>query len=138
MENYKVNDKVKDKAKSVERVPLHRQNVLMGDKRPGFKRMWVNESVGNVEAYRLAGWELVIDSKMKTHDSLSQVESQFDSVVRRVVNKDPFAPYKTAVLMEIPIEIYEEDQRAEQALIDEAEKQYKKLKPQEYGEVTFS
>lgn len=121
-----------------ERVPLHKQNVFIAEQREGFKRMWVNESIGTVPSYELAGWSLVIDHKMQTHDNLSQVESQFDSVVRRVVNKDPNAPCRTAVLMEMPLEMYNADQAAEQAVINEQEKLWKKTKQNEYGDVNIS
>ncbi len=120
------------------RVPLHSQNILVADyNKPGWKPKWVNESVGNVDAHFLAGWTMVLNPNMKTHDNLSQVESQMDSVVRRVVNKYADAPFRTAVLMEIPLSIYEEDHREEQRLNDEKERDIKKLKQHEYGEVSI-
>lgn len=123
------------------RVPLHKQNVFTAEQRDGFKRYWVNETPGMVESYQLAGWNLVADGT-KTHDQLSQVESQMGSVVRRVVNKDPQAPCKTAVLMEIPIQLYEEDQADEQRRIDEIEQSFDQTgemrKRNLYGNVNVS
>lgn len=107
-----------------QRVPLHKQNIFTAEQKAGFKRMWVNELPGRVESYELAGWTVVVDAKMKTSDGQAQVESQLDSVVRRVVNKDPNAPSRTAILMEIPVELYDEDHRAAQALIDEQERAF--------------
>lgn len=126
------------KKKEVKRVPLHQQNVFTAEKREGFMRMWVNEEVGRVAAHELAGWTIVSDPNMKTHDNLSQMESQFDSVVRRVVNRDPHAPCRTAVLMEIPQHFYDADCLAEQKLIDEKEKEFKRNLPHEYGQVSLS
>jgi len=120
------------------RVPIHKQNVFTAENRAGFKRMWINELAGQVESYELAGWVLVAD-KTKTHDGQSQIESQFDSVVRRVVNRDPNAPCKTAVLMEIPLEIYHEDHCAAQALIDEQERSFDKTGSKDmYGDINVS
>lgn len=122
----------------VTRVPMHKQNVFTASGKEGFKRMWVNEYIGAVAAHELAGWAPVLDDSMKTHDGLSQVESQLDSVVRRVVNRDPHAPCRTAILMEIPLEIYNEDQAAEQGILEEQEKQWNKLKNNEYGSLNIT
>lgn len=46
------------------------------------------------------------------------------SVVRRVVNRDPAATAQTAVLMEIPLEYYLEDQAEKQRAVDEREAAY--------------
>jgi hypothetical protein len=125
-----------------QRVPLHKQNVFAAESKAGFKRMWVNEQPGRIAAFELAGWTIVSEAGMKTHDGLSQVESQLDSVVRRVVNQDPNAACKTAVLMEIPLELYEEDHHAAQAEIDEKERTFDKLgelkKLGAYGSMTTS
>lgn len=128
----------KSEVKRVTRVPMHKQNVFTASSREGFKRMWVNEYIGAIAAHELAGWSVVVDESMKTHDNLSQVESQMDSVVRRVVNRDPHAPCRTAVLMEMPLEIYEEDQAAEQAILEEQEKQWSKSRNNEYGSINIS
>lgn len=125
--------------KRPQRVPMHQQNVFTAENRDGFKRMWVNEYIGAVAAHELAGWTVVLDAKAKTHDGQSQIESQSDSVVRRVVNKDPHAPCRTAVLMEIPLEIYMEDQKAEQDILDQQELQWNKNRSQnEYGSLNIT
>lgn len=128
----------KQQEKRPQRVPLHQQNVFTAVNRDGFKRMWVNEYIGAVASYELAGWSVVCEDNLKTHDELSQVETQMDSVVRRVVNKDPNAPCRTAVLMEIPLELYEEDQRAEQQVLEEQEKQWNRKGKDQYGDVNIS
>ncbi len=122
------------------RVPLHQQNVFTAENRAGFKRMWVNEAPGLVDSYKTAGWELVLQKDMSTNDGQIQFESQMDSVVRRVVNRDIHANWKTAVLMEIPLEWYEADQKAEQQLIDDQEKAWlkKSTNSNEYGDITLT
>lgn len=122
----------------VQRVPLHQQNVFIAQNREGYKRMWVNEYIGVVASHELAGWSVVNDTSMATHDGLAQVESQMDSVVRRVVNKDPHAPCRTAVLMEIPLSIYEEDQKAEQQVLDDQEKAWNRRSKDQYGDINIS
>lgn len=144
MESYKMSDLKSKKPSELnhgpKRVPLHQQSVFTAENRPGFKRMWVNEAPGLVESYNLAGWKAVLQQDMATHNGQIQFETQMDSVVRRVVNRDIRASWKTAVLMEIPLEIYEEDQRAEQKVIDDQEKSWtqKSTNPNEYGEASIS
>lgn len=113
-----------DKKIKIKRVPLHQQNVFKAEAREGYKRYWVNELPGEVDRYILAGWDIVLQQGFESHDDMSQVESQMDSVVRRIVNKGMDAPCRTAVLMEIPIEHYEADQAAEQAEITRVEKTF--------------
>lgn len=120
-----------------ERVPLHRQNIFVAETREGYQRMWIPDVPLEINKYQLAGWEIV-QQEMKTHDNLLQVESQFDSVVRRVVNKDPLAPYKTCVLVEIPLEFYEQDCSEMEKLLKEQEQNYKKKGKNEYGDVSIS
>jgi len=128
-------------AKRPQRVPLHKQNIFQAESRAGFKRMWVNELPGRVESYELAGWALVAE-ETATHDGQAQVESQMSSVVRRVVNKDPNAPSRTAVLMEIPLDLYHEDHVAAQLLIDEQERAFDKTGEMRskdmYGDINVS
>jgi hypothetical protein len=119
------------------RVPLEKQNVLVGKTSPGHKGMWVNEFTGAVAAHELAGWKLVSDPNYKSNDGQIQSGSQLDSVVRRVVNRDPYASVKTAVWMEIPLEYYEEDHRAHQAEIEANERNYAQKGQNEYGDVSI-
>lgn len=114
---------MKDKvtAKRPERVPLHKQKVFSAPKREGYKRRYVNDMPGRIDAFKRAGWTIVEESASKTHDGLAQVEGDYGSQVRRVVNRDPNAPCRHAVLMEIPTEWYNQDKEEQQKLIDEKE-----------------
>lgn len=102
------------------RVPLHKQRVLEARPRPGFVRRWVNEELGAIEAYMAAGWKPV-EGDEDASDARVQNGSAVGSVVRRVVNRDPNASAKTAVLMEIPEDWYNEAQAEKQAEIDSKE-----------------
>jgi hypothetical protein len=125
-----------------ERKPLHIRRVLDAKTRPGFVRRWVNEEIGAVEAYEDAGYTCVLEEGADTSDKGAQDSSnKGGSVTRRVINKDPNASTKTAVLMEIPEEFYREDQAAKQREIDELEmsfnpKEIMKRNPDLYGEQT--
>lgn len=99
----------------VERIPLHQQNILKAHTRDGFVRSWVFERM--VDRYKLAGWSIVEDPEMKTHDGQIQISEKFGSAVTRVLNLDPFAVDRTAILMEIPENIYKEDYMHEQRQI---------------------
>ena len=113
---------VEDAMKAPERVSLRKQRVFSADRREGYTRRYVNDLPGRIQAFLLAGWALVADTKLeKTHDGLAQVESQLGSSIRRMVNKDPNAPCHYAYLMEIPTELYDEDQLEQQKEIDEKE-----------------
>lgn len=104
-----------------ERVPLHKQKAFTANSRPGYTRRWVNDQMGRIDMFLQAGWTLVVGNTEETHEGLAQVESQLGSKVRRVVNKDPNADSRHAVLMEIPTEWYEKDRQEQQKLIDEKE-----------------
>ena len=123
------------------RKPLHRRRILDAKPRPGFKRRWVNEDIGAVEAYKEAGYTLVLEEGADTSENRAQDANNSGSVTRRVINKDPNASTKTAVLMEIPEEFYKEDQAAKQAALDKEElswnpNEMKKRNPEIYGEMT--
>lgn len=109
-----------DTSKRPQRVPMHKQKTLAAKSREGFERRWVNESVDRVEAFIRAGWTPVVGDE-NTSDARAQSESQLGSVVRKVVNKDPLANNRTAILMEIPLDIYLADQKDKQKVVDAKE-----------------
>lgn len=119
------------------RTPLHKQQNLTATHREGFVRRYVNEEIGRIEAYIKAGWKPVVGSDQNTSDIGANTESQMGSVVRKVVNKDPKASAKYAVLMEIPQEWYESDQKDKQKAIDEFEASYDPQKFATNGKSTY-
>ena len=128
-----------DKAKRPDRTPLHKQRALTATHREGWVRRWVNESVDRIESFKRAGWTPVVGDE-NTSDVRAQSESQLGSVVRKVVNKDPNASYRSAILMEIPKVIYETDQADKQKENDRIEASYDPSKyaqsGADYGEMT--
>lgn len=106
------------------RTPLHKQKAVAAEHREGYVRRYVNESYGRIEAFRAAGWVPVVGAENNTSDKKAQTESQLASVVRKVVNRDPNASNHTAILMEIPVELYEKDQEDKQRENDRIEASY--------------
>lgn len=112
------------KEKAAKRPSLMRKGVLMAEERPGFIRRWVNEDFGRVESLMDIGWSPVEGRGQDISDSRIQVNTALGSVVRRVVNRSAESSAKTAILMEIPEELYREiedarherNQRTERAL----------------------
>ena len=125
------------------RVPLsaQRQNLLKSEPRKGFVQRWVNTEDGRVESFKLAGWTPADGSADNNHRR-AQDGSNVGSIAEKVVNRDPNAAYKTAVLMEIPEELYREDQLAKYKKIDDAEKAFDPAKQSQdgadYGEMKLS
>jgi len=127
-----------DNTKRPQRTPLHKQRALAANDRKGFIRRWVNETVDRVESFKRAGWTPVVGDE-NTSDARAQTESQLGSVVRKVVNKDPTANNRTAILMEIPKELYDADQLDKQKEVDRIEASYDPAKfaqnGADYGEM---
>lgn len=109
-DKYKVNGP----AEHPKRVPIHQQKALSAHARKGFVRRIVNEEVGRVDSFKLAGWSVVEGKHENDSDPRAQNAAQLGTEVRYVVNRDPKAKSNTAVLMEIPEERYNEDFMAQQ------------------------
>lgn len=114
------------------RTPLHKKRLLEAHQKKGFVRRWVNEEVGAIDMYLEAGWTPV-EGDGDASDKRAQTESNLGSVVRRVVNRDPNASAKTAVLMEIPEDIYNEVQAMKQEDIAEKEASFDPSKRGQHG-----
>lgn len=107
-----------------ERVPLHKQNTLtLLNPDKNFAYRWVNDTYGRIEAFKCAGWEIVEGDIQHTYSGKGrEIETQRGSQIWRTVNKKHDAPSKEAVLMRIPIEIFNEDQANKMEKIDADEK----------------
>ena len=103
-----------------QRTSLQRRRLLEAKERPGYRRRWVNEEVGAIEDYIEAGWSPVAGNA-DASDTRVQNESKLGSTVRRVVNRSKDASCHYAVLMEIPEELYQEQQTHKQLENDEIE-----------------
>lgn len=105
------------------RTPIGRRNILTVDKRdPKFEYRWVNDVDGRLQMFEEAGYEAVREPT-EVGDPRAGDASQLGSTVRK-----PVGGGKSAVLMRIPKDFYQEDQGAkevrlkakEQALLNEA------------------
>lgn len=106
------------------RTPIGRRNILtVGNRDPKFEYRWVNDVDGRLQMFEDAGYEAVSDPT-EVGDPRAGDASQLGSTVRK-----PVGDGKSAVLMRIPKEFYQEDQDAkeqhlrakEQALLQEAQ-----------------
>lgn len=101
-----------------DRVPMHMRDVLTADEREGFVRRWMNDENNRLAQALDAGWDFVHkDGQERTGDSSGTQEGAgSDSRVSR-----PVGGGITGYLMEMPQELYDEDQRAKQRLVDASE-----------------
>lgn len=120
------------KNKRPERKPIYKNKILEAKPRKGFVRRFVNEEPGRVAMFLEAGWTLVVGDE-DASDSKVQDAAQQSSLVRRVVNRGADARSQTAVLMEIPEDLYNEDQAAKQKKVDKIEDSYDPNKTKQSG-----
>lgn len=98
-----------------ERRPIATTDVLTASARPGYVRRFVNDSPGRVQRFIDAGYEPVRDPSANRSE-FGGTSALGDSVIRQDVGSG-----KTAVLMEIPQEWYDEDQAKKQERVDSLE-----------------
>ena len=118
-----------------DRVPVsgHRNIMTVHDQDPAFVYRWVNDIEDRIEIFKLGGWKLVED-KHQIGDRKADGASQLDRVVTKNVGAK-----RTAYLMRIEKEFYEEDQAAKERAIAEKEKAMlisEKSAEGRYGSVT--
>lgn len=122
------------------RKPVAARQPLAAKQRDGYVRRFVNDELGQVEDFGDAGWAAVLVGDQDISEKRAQNASQLGSVVRRVVNRDPRARCQYAVLMEIPVELYQEDQRTKHAELDASDKlldpALNKVAGTDYGSMT--
>jgi len=104
------------KEESRKRIPLGTRNVLTAPKRPGFVRRFVNDKKDRIPRFKDAGYSIVEEDVQVGDETIgrptqlgSSVSSQGDG--------------QRKVLMEIPEEIYKEDQKMAQDKITAVEKE---------------
>ncbi len=93
-----------------ERAPLDVQNLYSIEERAGYRRAAVPDLPGNVQRYERAGWKVVTSAAVNTADEHGRATNQVDSVVRVTLNLRPDARWHSAVIMEIPLEYWDEDE----------------------------
>lgn len=128
MSEERKNDITKDRPK---RVPLHEQgrSVLTAPEKKGFVRRIVNDVGPRIAKFIKAGWN-VVEEDINLGESVDGSNQAIGSGARKGVGKGV-----TGVLMEIPKELYDADQRAKQARITKDENALKrKIKSNDSGE----
>lgn len=104
----------KERAERPERIPLHRQNIINADTRPGYVRRLVNDTDDRIERFKKAGWAPV------EGEQIGDPHTGDPSSIGSASVKSVGAGMK-AVLMEIPQEYYDEDQKDKQKKVNELE-----------------
>lgn len=97
------------------RVPVGSRDVLNAPEREGYKRRFVNDEDGRIQAFLDAGYTIV-EGKTQMGDKSAGDASQLGSVARK-----PVGGGTNAVLMEIKQDWFKEDQDAKEARLKEKE-----------------
>lgn len=120
------------------RVPLHeqRRDRFTVDKDPNYTYRIVNDTEDRIDKFKLAGWEL------DPRENVKIGESAENNVSLGTGAKINVGGGTHGILMRIPKELYEEDQKVKQREILEKEKSMKRNKNQQgedgtYGEVVI-
>ena len=98
------------------RTPIATRNILTTDQREGYVRRWVNDTPGRIKMFEEAGYEPVRDATKVGDDRAGEASNVGSSVTRKDVGAG-----QDAVLMEIPIEYYKEDQAAKEQHLENLE-----------------
>lgn len=97
------------------------------DQREGFVRRWVNDIPGRVEKFFRAGYEVVKDDEVTVGDGgVTDNNIALGTGARKNVGRTRAGEGTQAVLMEIPKDMYEADQKAKQAEVDATDKVLKR------------
>ena len=119
------------------RIPLGRRNVLTvtGLKdQDEFHYHWFNDVGDRLNNCLEAGYEFVLKSGLSAGDTTVESVRSTDSIMKKAVGGNV-----TAFLMKIPMELYMEDQKAKQKIVDESEAEMKRSKGEgTYGKVEIS
>lgn len=100
------------------RVPLGVPRLKMtAPQRPGYVRRWVNDDPGRLDSAQQGGYEFVLGEVRSEGGATDGVGAKISRVVGSNDNGTP----KTAYLMEIKKEWYDEDQQAKQASVNQTE-----------------
>lgn len=121
------------------RVPIHEQrNQLTTTHKEGFVRRWVNDIPNRIDKFLRAGYAVVTDKNVIVGDDNSNMA--LGTGARKNVGRTRHGDGTQAVLMEIPKELYDEDQRAKAAIVDAADQAMKRGKVENdfYGDIKQS
>src|SRR5574343_214713 len=111
------------------REPLDETRILSVEERLGYRRALGPEVPGNIERYQRAGWTVVTSASANSSGDHGRTVGQLDSVVRIHLTKRSDADWHSAVLMEITIEYWNED---EEARMQKVAKREESLNPEKF------
>lgn len=116
------------------RVPLGvPRTKLAVPKRAGYERRWVNDDdKGRLQAAQEGGYTFVTDPNLKVGEDGGGDKT--DSRVSRIVGRAEGGKPLRAFLMEIPSELYQQDQASKQAALDEMDRAIRKGRLRSDGE----
>lgn len=98
---------------------------------PNYVYRWVNDTEGRLEKFKAAGYEPVT-SDLEVGGKTVDRNSKLGSVITKSVGGKV-----TAVLMRIPREWYDEDQKAKQDQLDVSDKALRADSQADYGTLTI-
>jgi hypothetical protein len=133
-------DRNEIKTSRPKRVPIHEQRDQMStSQKEGFVRRWVNDIPGRVEKFLRAGYESVKDKDVIVGEDNSN-NMALGTGARKNVGRTRQGDGTHAVLMEIPKELYDEDQKAKAELVNASERAMKRGKDDNefYGDIKQS
>lgn len=108
-----------------ERVPLGVPRAkLKTPQRPGYRRRWINDTPGRLQAAQEGGYTFVDDPDLRVGEDGGGDKP--DSRVSRIVGRAEGGKPLRAFLMEIPSELYKKDQASKQAALDEVDRAIRK------------
>ena len=109
------------------RVPLGVPRAKLSvPKRPGYVRRWINDDdKGRLHAAKEGGYTHVCDPDLRVGEDGGGSQAP-DSRVSRIVGRGEGGKPLRAFLMEIPSELYKEDQASKQSALDEVDRAIRK------------
>lgn len=115
-----------EKKERAVRVPLGVPRLKLNvPQRQGYTRRWVNDdSKGRLQAALEGGYTHVVDPNLRVGEDGSADKP--DSRVSRIVGRGEGSKPLRAFLMEIPSELYKEDQASKQSALDEVDRAIRK------------
>ena len=99
-----------------ERIPVSggRDVLTVADKKPGFEYRWVIDAPGRIERFKEGGWETVTDDLVVGQPTVDKNTKLGSAITKR-------SGASVLVLMAIPQEWYDEDQKRKQDAVDALE-----------------
>lgn len=125
-----------DLSKYGKRTPIHKQKRVGIKAKKGWSYRLVNDSPGRIQQFLEAGWEIEQDdSVLDTDERMQLSKGQTGKQASAIVNYADNAKTKVAYWMKIPTEIFEQDQREKDRLVDAQEDKIKPKALREDGNI---